>query len=140
LLQKNSHEQINAWTTDTRRRADVWSFSGNSTAATAGVSTKLKDNFGSRPLQDNREQELFSALKQNFNLQTYPALLVICRTVLVLVKTSAEARKSYRVCRTLPFHSLTPHLMPLRFQSQGLQTWADEDRNTWGNSRCCGSV
>lgn len=110
------------------------------TAATAGVSTKLKDNFGSRPLQDNREQELFSALKENFNLQIHPALLFICRTLLVVVKASAEARKSYRVCRTLPSHSLTPHLTQLHFQSQGLQTWADEDRNTWGNFRCCGSV
>lgn len=71
-------------------------------ASTARISTKLKDNFVSRPLQNNRGYELLSALKQNFNLQAHPALLFICRALLVLVKVSAEVRKSYRVCRILP--------------------------------------
>lgn len=73
------------------------------TAATAGVSSKLK--YGSRPLQNNWVQQLFSARKQNYNLQPHPALVFIHWTLLTLGKPSAEARKSYRVGRTLPFHS-----------------------------------
>lgn len=82
---------------------------------TAQISTKPKDSSVSRPLQNNRGHELFSALKQNFNLQGHPALLFICRTLLVLVEASAEVRKSYRVCGILPSHSLSPHLTCLGF-------------------------
>lgn len=96
-------------------------------AATAQISTKLKDNFVSSPLQNNRGQELFSALKQNFNLQAHPALLFICRALLVLVKVSAEVRKSYRVCRILPSHSLSPHLMCLGFPKlSDLSRWTQK--------------
>lgn len=108
------------------------------TAATAGVSSKLK--CGSRPLQNNWVQQLFSARKQNYNLQPHPALVFIHWTLLTLGKPSAEARRVTGLAglfpSTLP-HSLfyTPWFPKLR--ASDLKRWGQEYTR---NCRWCGLV
>lgn len=102
------------------------------TAATAGVSGKLK--YGSRPLQDNWVQQLFSACKQNKDLQQHPALVFICWTLLMLGKPETWFSRHQEELQgwqdsSLPL-SLTLYFTLPDFQSRGLQTWRDDNRNT----------